>query len=364
MDHHRVNGVPRQSHTARNFLMCHRIIPLYFLNACKGLFDKTRWPFAAASLALVGCEGPQSILDPAGPSALIISRLWWGMFSFFTLVLIVVCALWIYAMRRQSSPKGEEHARRVHNRWIIGGGILLPLISVVVILFFGIPVGQEVRAEPENGPPGIRVEVVGHRWWWEIRYPDAGVVTANEFYLPAGEPVDVYVTTADVIHSFWVPRLSGKIDLVPGRTHHIRLQAESAGPMRGQCAEFCGQGHAHMVLDVQAVAATEFDAWLQARQQPVAVPERHEEAVQAFRDHCGECHRIAGVSQGSGGPDLSNVGARRLLGIRNSDAPRTIEQWLSSHPTFLEGGSSPNHRLLAADDHKKIAAWLETLGND
>lgn len=352
------------AHAAAKFGVRHWVLPLYdCLTASRRILAHA--VLIALGVALAGCEGPQSILDPAGSSALIISRLWWGMFAFFSLVLIAVCALWIYAMRRKGSALSEEHARRVHNRWIIGGGILLPLVSVVVILLFGIPAGQKVRAGPETGTPGLRVEVVGHRWWWEIRYPDASVITANEFYLPVGKPVDVYVTTADVIHSFWVPRLSGKIDLVPGRTHHIRLQANTAGPMRGQCAEFCGSGHAHMVLDVHAVSQQEFDAWLNARQQPVAVAEQHQQAAGAFGEHCGNCHHIAGLSEGGAAPALSNVGDRRLLGVQLQGAEAlSIEQWLSVHPTYLIGGASPDHRLIAPDQHKKIAAWLETLGND
>lgn len=304
------------------------------------------------------------MLAPAGPAAEIISRLWWGMFSFFTLVLVVVVALWIYALRRQKSTSDEARAHKIHLRWIIGGGILLPLSTVTVLLAFGIPAGQQVLLLPDE-KPAMAIEVVGHRWWWEVRYPDANVVTANEFVLPVDHTAEVHLTTADVIHSFWIPRLNGKVDLVPGREHLLRLRASTTGPMRGQCAEFCGTGHAHMVLDVNVLPQAEFDAWLQRRQQPVQVPPEHAAAAEAFTENCGQCHRVAGVSDGNAAPDLTNVGARRLLGItRRSDQQVSIQQWLRRHPTYLEGGATPDHRLIAADQHQTIAAWLETLGND
>lgn len=317
------------------------------------------------SILLSACAGPQSALDPAGPAANTIAGLWWGMLGFFSLVLCVVVSLWIYASRRKPQIVDEAQQQRIHRRWIIGGGIILPLSTVLVLLTFGIPAGQQILPLPVVDEDALQVEVTGHRWWWQVRYPSGEVITANEFYLPLNQPVDVQLTTADVIHSFWIPRLNGKIDLVPGRTHTQRLRASRAGPMRGQCAEFCGSGHAHMVLQVQVLPAAEFEAWLQARSQPVAVAAEHAEAAQAFAEHCGDCHRIAGVSDGAGAPDLTHVGSRRLLGVTQHHQQRiSVLQWLRSHPTFLEGGSTPDHRLIAAHKHPKIAAWLETLSND
>lgn len=314
---------------------------------------------------LTGCTGAQSTLDPAGPSAQIIAYLWWGMFSFFTLVLLVVVALWIYAMRRKPRELTPDAARTLHKRWLLGGGIVLPAVSVITILAFGIPAGQTILLLPESDQPPLRVEVIAHRWWWEFRYPELGITTANQLYLPVDVPIDIHGTATDVIHAFWVPRLGGKIDLVPGRTNRLRLQAATTGSMRGQCTEFCGSGHAHMIFAVEIVDADQFDAWQQRRQRPVVVPEQHANAVAPFQENCGSCHTVTGISEGQGAPDLTEIGNRRLLGAglqRNQQL--SVEQWLSRHPTLSQGGDTPDHRQMVPDQRTRIAAWLETLGND
>ena len=222
-----------------------------------------KWTLAIGATVplLVGCEGPQAIVDPAGPMAREVTRIWWAMFAFATVVLFAVTAIWIYAMRRKPRDYEPEHERRIHRRWIIGGGIILPTVSIALLLMFGIPAGHRMLPLPVEGEQPLRVEVIGHQWWWEIRYPESGVVTANELHLPAGRPIDVEVSSADVIHSFWVPRLGGKIDMFPGMTNTVRLQADEPGQHRGQCAEFCGTQHAHMVLYVQVHDEAGFEAW-------------------------------------------------------------------------------------------------------
>ncbi|WP_368408532.1 cytochrome c oxidase subunit II [Caldimonas mangrovi] len=213
---------------------------------------------------LAGCHGAQSALDPAGPAAHAIATLWWWMLGYGTLVLLGVVGLWLLALRRQPRHWGEEQARRTGRRWLVFGGLLLPFGSVAVLLAFGIPAGHRLLPLPLEGPQPMRVDVVAHQWWWEIRYPGTGVQLVDELRLPAGRPVDVHTTSRDVIHSFWVPRLGGKIDAIPGRTNVIRLQADAPGLMRGQCAEFCGDAHAHMTMQVRVMPADQFDAWLAA----------------------------------------------------------------------------------------------------
>ncbi len=214
-------------------------------------------------MAAAGCSGPLSTLDPAGPAATSVAWLWWAMFAFATVVLVAVVGLWMYAMRRDPGARDDARARRVENRWIVGGGLVLPLASVTVLLAFGIPIGHNMLPLP-TGEPGVRIEVTGHQWWWEVTYPDAGVVLRDELHIPVDVPVDVHVTSRDVIHSFWVPRLGGKLDAIPGRTSVLRLRAQEPGTYRGQCAEFCGTGHAHMGLTVEAHASADFAAWLEA----------------------------------------------------------------------------------------------------
>lgn len=231
-------------------------------------------PFAVALLA--GCTGVQSTLDPAGPGAQAIASVWWWMFGVamasFTLVMVLWWLSWQY--RASDRPAGSE-AERIGRRWIIWGGIVLPGVSIAALLAFGMPAGRHTLPMPltESVVP-LRIDAIGHQWFWEVHYPDSGVRLENEIRLPVGRPIHVHTTSSDVIHSFWVPRLGGKVDAVPGRTHVIRLQADVPGEMRGQCAEFCGLGHAHMVMMVHAMEPAAFDAWLQAQHEGARVSRR------------------------------------------------------------------------------------------
>lgn len=185
------------------------------------------------------------------------------MFSFFSLVLVVVLGLWLYAMKRDPGEVSTAEATRSTNRWVLGGGLILPFISITVLLATGIPAGQHILTLPNASTAPLRVDVHAHQWWWEFHYPDTGITTADELTLPVNTPVDIRVHSDNVIHSFWVPRLGGKIDVVPGRVNRIRLQATEPGPLRGQCAEFCGTGHAHMVFQVKVLSENDFALWQQ-----------------------------------------------------------------------------------------------------
>ncbi len=213
------------------------------------------------SLVLAGCSGPYSALSPAGPSAVDAAALWWGMSTFAGLVLIVVVALWLYALRRKPGQLNAQQARRIQHRWIIGGGLILPIASMTVLLVFGIPIGHRMLPLPVAGEEVLRIDVTGHQWWWQVTYPGQGIELRNELHIPAGRPVDLHLTSNDVIHAFWVPRLGGKLDMLPGRTNVLRLQADESGTYHGQCAEFCGAGHAHMKFTVYAHAPADFAAW-------------------------------------------------------------------------------------------------------
>ncbi|WP_207386010.1 cytochrome c oxidase subunit II [Legionella gresilensis] len=212
---------------------------------------------------VIGCSGPQSTLDPAGPAAREISYLWWGMFIYSSIIVVGIVALWLYAMR----PKLQENqSNRSHRALIISGGILLPSVSIILLLIFGIPVGHRAQPLPVHGEQPLKIEVIGHQWWWEIHYPNERIKLINELHLPVGRAIDIYATSQDVIHSFWIPRLSGKIDMIPGYTNIMRLQVTKAGFFRAQCAEFCGKFHAQMLLKVYAHNSQDFVSWASSKQ--------------------------------------------------------------------------------------------------
>ena len=212
-------------------------------------------------LLLSACSGPFSTLDPAGPSARDVAGLWWAMFGFSTLVLVGVTVLWIYAIRRPASHQDKKSARAMQNRWVIWGGLVLPVGSMALLLAFGIPVGHRMQSLPSEAGEVLQIEVTGHRWWWAVHYPEQGIALTDEVHIPVRTPVDVVLRSTDVIHSFWVPRLGGKMDMIPGRINVLRLQADEPGVYRGSCTEFCGVGHAHMQFTVTAHSEADFASW-------------------------------------------------------------------------------------------------------
>lgn len=215
---------------------------------------------AASALLLPACSGRYSILDPAGPSAHSVAWIWWGMLVVAALVLLAVCLLWLIAIRRRTPDYSEAEAQRSQNRWIWWGGIGLPVVSMTVLLAFGIPAGHKMLPWPDDD--ALQIEVHAQQWYWEVSYPQHGIELTDEIHIPVDTPVDFHVTSADVIHAFWVPRLGGKIDAIPGRTNVVRLRADAAGNYGGQCAEYCGQAHAFMHFEVVAHSAAEFEAWV------------------------------------------------------------------------------------------------------
>ncbi|WP_052063836.1 cytochrome c oxidase subunit II, partial [Nitrincola sp. A-D6] len=195
-------------------------------------------------------------LDPQGPAAAEVALLWWGMFGFFTLVLLAVVLLWHYAIKRRDDTSPVTRT----SGWIIWGGLALPVVSITILLIVGVPIGQ--RMMPLDDEEAVQIQVTGHQWFWQVVYPEQGVQLTDELHIPVNTPVHLHLTSADVIHSFWVPRLGVKLDMLPGRTNVLRLEASAAGVYRGQCAEYCGLGHAHMQFTLTAHEQPEFADWL------------------------------------------------------------------------------------------------------
>lgn len=228
----------------------------------------------ASGLLLSGCAGMPASLNPQSPAAEQITFLWWVMFWAGTVIWIVVTLLLLVGLFRRHGkmeayiPLGEAEHDRTVNRWIVGGGIVMP--TIVLIGLVALTVGA-LRRIPATAPSAeVVIEVTGHQWWWEVQYPDQGITLRDEIRIPVGQPIQMRLTSADVIHSFWVPQLHGKFDLIPGRTHVFVLQANEPGEYRGQCAEFCGLSHARMTFTVVAVPPEEFTVWLDSQRQSAA----------------------------------------------------------------------------------------------
>jgi cytochrome c oxidase subunit II len=306
---------------------------------------------AALPLLLAGCGGQQSILSPGGPGARAVESLWWfALGSTGVLALLVILGL-LHAVRRaRRAPEAREGGgvARSEERFILLAGGAFPTLFLVVFLAVSVRTGSVVSAPPEE--PVLNLEVVGHQYWWEVRYPDLGITTANEIHIPAGGPVEVRVTAADVIHSFWVPQISaGKVDMIPGRTNRIWLQADEPGVHRGQCTEFCGVQHALMSLLVVVSSPEDFEGWVAARREPRASPQDSLSMLGHtvfVREGCGACHALEGVSRpqavGSPGPDLTDLGQRRTLGaLTLTNDPQHLADWIRNPHRFKPGVRMP-----------------------
>lgn len=214
---------------------------------------------AGAVCLLSACAGPYSALEPASEEASAVAIVWWAMMTFSLVITTAVVAAWWYATHRASSPLGPAAARRQALHIIIWGGLVLPTGAIVALLWFGLPAGA--RFGTADDAPWV-VDVTARQWQWQISYPALpGREASNEIHIPAGTAVDFHLRSQDVIHGFWIPRLGGKIDAIPGRTNVWRLQADEPGTYHGLCAEYCGVGHASMQLVVIAMAPDEFEAW-------------------------------------------------------------------------------------------------------
>lgn len=265
-----------------------------------------------AAAGLVGCAGErtQSVLHPASPAAASVARLWWVLLAVCGGYSLLVVVLLLVAVFRQPRQPGAppRYGGRV---FIVTGGIAVPAVILVGFLFVSLQTTTALQT-PETA---LTIRIGGRQWWWRIEYPDQTIVTANEIHIPVGEPVALELTSSDVIHSFWVPELQGKIDLLPWRTTTFWIEAERPGVFRGQCAEYCGLQHAHMALEVVALPPSEFAAWVRERQNAAgdaAVEAGHQIFLSAG---CGSCHTVRGTdAAGKVGPDLTHVGSRRTIG--------------------------------------------------
>ena len=310
---------------------------------------------------LSGCSGPQSTLDPAGPSAASIHFLGMIMYAGAAAVTLLVVVLML-------APFMRWRARRVDSRFFIwGGGVALPALTLTALVPYVMTFGHETRAS--TGSDSLAVDITGNLYWWEISYRLDGsavpVVSANELRIPIGEPVEVVLATRDVIHSFWIPSLAGKLDMVPGRVTRMTFQADRPGVFRGQCAEFCGTQHALMAFDVVAMPRAAFDAWLARLSQPVPRPETSElrEGMELFLGlGCGGCHTVRGLSESPLGPDLTQIGARRSVGAGALPGGLDgITRWLSASEHIKPGNAMPSYEHLEEEQIRSIAGYLESL---
>ena len=293
--------------------------------------------------------------------------LWWWMLAAAAIVFFGAIALLAIAYLRRGTKGlpfvGERED--VSEGMVLAFGVAVPV--VVLAALFGV---SDVYLIKQTSPPApsttaMTIDVIGHQWWWEVRYPGTPVVTTNEIHIPARTRVNVVATTADVIHSFWVPALNRKVDMIPGRRNRILLYASDTGIYRGQCSQFCGFQHANMAMEVVAQAPGAYRAWL-AQQTRDATPPATPQAQAGYRlfmtSQCASCHTIAGTpAQGEIGPSLTHVASRTTLAaLTIPNTPRWLAAWIRNPQAIKPGARMPDLGL-SAQQVQALVAYLETL---
>jgi cytochrome c oxidase subunit 2 len=307
---------------------------------------------------------PPPIFDPAGPYAASITLLSWVLLAMAGAVfLVVLAALWV-ALRGRPASRRKLGGTTVI--WV--GGIAFPVVVLSLLLVYGLTLTRSLT-EPVRGDE-MRIRVTGEMWWWRVTYlgPDGEpfMLDANELHIPTGEPVVLELTSADVIHSFWVPRLSGKLDMIPGRWNLMKIQADQPGVYGGQCAEYCGGPHALMGLVVVAHPPEQFRRLIAARLAARAAdrpmtPLMAKGAALFSSAGCAACHRIAETqANGIAGPDLTYVGTRRSLGagiLPNNMG--TMMGWIGNSQAIKPDNRMPPYTVLSGEELAALAAYLE-----
>ena len=303
-----------------------------------------------------------SIVTPKGSEADRIAGAWWLMFGLAAFVYVVVAGLIVYSTVR-GRRQGARTSRLREDAFIWIGGVAAPVVILLVLAIVTVHTTEALRRPARDA---LAVDVAGEDWWWSVRYPGTDIVTANELHLPVDQPVDLRLTSDNVIHSFWVPELAGKQDAIPGQPNHLRFTPEATGTFVGRCAEFCGLQHAHMEIRVIVQTAADFGRW-QARQAATRTEPVSDDAAAGAaifqRQACAGCHTVRGTSAtGTVGPNLTDFGARETIGAGLLDNnSRNLADWIRDAPELKPGTTMPSFHDLSDRDVQQIVAYLGSL---
>jgi len=321
----------------------------------------------AAAFGVTACGSEHHILSPASPDAAAIEWLWWVLFWVCTAVFVLVMAGWTYAFLRRRPANDAPEAEGNSIRWILITGAAIPAVILAGLTAVTVLTGARISSAA-HAADGLVIEVTGHQFWWEAHYPESGVRTANEIHIPAGQPTRLRLTSNDVIHSLWVPRLHGKLDLTPGRAGDLVLNPDEPGIYRGFCAEFCGAQHALMGILIIAQPPAEFEAWLDEQARPARAPDDPERTrgLEVFtRYDCHLCHQVRGggfdwESQGTG-PDLTHLSSRTTLGaVTVENTPENLARWILDPHRIKPGVLMPATQM-TGDELRALVRYLDDL---
>lgn len=317
--------------------------------------------FILALLAIAGCDGQQSAFTALGPVSSRITVLTWIMFIGAILITLLICTLTGAAIYGPA----EWRQKLTSEKSILWGGIAFPTVTLTILLIYGFLILNAGRAMTQAGEP-VHISVVGEQWWWRVIYRhDDGRTTesANEIRIPTGRVIEIELTTADVIHSFWIPAYAGKVDMIPGRSNLLHFIADKPGIVSGQCAEYCGGAHALMSFYTMAMTPSDYEAWL-AKERANVKPALNSQGEQVFLSSgCGGCHTVRGTqASGKIGPDLTHVGSRLSLGA--GILPNTADsfaKWISGHQAIKPENLMPPFGIFSESELQSLSAYLNSL---
>ncbi|MEA2342484.1 MAG: cytochrome c oxidase subunit [Thermoanaerobaculia bacterium] len=314
----------------------------------------------------------QSALHSAGPQAARIEHLWWVFFWICVVVYVITIVFFLIAAvrgrRRADAIDNRAHDRRLG--FFVSSCAAVTIATLFGLLFSSVATGNAIGTFGKDKPGQIEIEVTGHQWWWEVKYPDSllpsnQITDANEIHIPIHTPVLLRLDTRDVIHSLWIPNLHGKRDLIPGRVNKFWIQADTPGVYRGQCAEFCGYQHAHMALTVVAESSADFLKWKSHMGEGAPTPMTPSQlrGQQVFLNApCAKCHNILGLdAYGTLGPDLTHFRSRPTLAAGQLLNTRgNLAGWIANAPAIKPGTLMPPNQL-SGQEMNDLLAYLETL---
>jgi cytochrome c oxidase subunit 2 len=320
---------------------------------------------ALATSTLTGCGGNQDVLHPESHPQREITHLWWVMLTGAAIGFGSIVLLLLLGWARRNRPGPAAANEKVETGLVVLLGVAVPIVVLVLLFVYADVFVMRSTAAPRPGTTALTIRVIGRQWFWEVRYPGTRAVTANEIHIPIGTRVNLVGTTDDVIHSIWVPQLNRKVDLIPGRTNRILLEADRPGRYRGQCSEFCGLQHAHMAVEVVAESPARFRAWLAGMARPARAPATPEErrGEQVFLSQsCSGCHEIRGTpARGQIGPDLTHLGSRQTLAaLTTANNPAALTAWISD-PQHLKPGAKMPAVALSSAELRALVAYLDNL---
>lgn len=322
---------------------------------------------AASALTVTACAAtdPMNALAPAGPVARMEADLFNFIYYLALAVFVLVEALLVWSVIRHRRRPNDGIPHQTHGNTALE--LTWTIIPCIILIVISIPTVSTIAAASARptGPDVVTVKVIGHQWWWEFEYPDLGVVTADEMHIPVGKQIAVEVRSADVIHSFWVPKLGGKMQAIPNQDNHTWIQADEAGTFKAQCYQLCGTSHANMRFEVVAQSPADFDAWVQNQKAPPAqsTDAQAQKGEQVFMSSaCIGCHTINGTkAQAKIGPNLTHIGSHQTLaGAIMPNTAENLALWLHDPEALKPGSLMPNLHL-TGEQVQALVAYLHSL---